>query len=191
MTIRLYVMPKTQQTVSTRTGVFAPKYFSDIEADVGSRWACTEWTNGYLMVIDGSSPLHTTLAGFADVVDPPVDLTLAIGSERIATQNAVEDLFLPMGWVAPSTTWLEVLRGIGQICQFFQRLQSSTLFDDGRDLQTRWNTLPVGIQNILIDAADSFGWDKSTLSGNTRLRDILRAMGIQYLLTIHIFTEDL
>lgn len=178
MTVRFYIMPKTFQTIGTRDGNW-PKYFTDIEAD-GATFSGMDWPGWYLVRVDGTDTLHTTLNGFSDTLRAPLNLTNTIGGALAAAQTALELTNMPADWMNAGMTWKEALRGIGTMCQFWQRIKESNLFGGGRTLATPWSALPTGIQTKMITAADSWGMSKGSLTGASTLRQILRSMGSQW-----------
>lgn len=125
----------------------------------------------------------------SDVFRLPDDLDQIMGSlaVRNTIRSRLESVNIPGTWVQSTTTYREVVRFIGAVCQFAQRFQGITgipgdrWFADGRTLDTTFGELGPNGQQALLDTADSFGFDRSQLTSTTTLRQYLKSAGDQYL----------
>ncbi len=125
---------------------------------------------------------HLLLIAHADVVALPANLDQQIGAQQAVVQNALQTLNIPENWVQSSFTYRQVLRVVALIFQFMQRLNFVTvdrLFGSGITLSTRFNQLPQAMRQQLIAAANSLGYDTSSLSGTNTLRSILKTLADQ------------
>lgn len=126
---------------------------------------------------------HAAFAAETDVLALPSDLDQQVGAQLATVQNALESRNIPAGWVQGTHTYRQVIRVVAQAFQFMQRLQvvrPGRLFTGGATLDTRFNQLPVAVRNALVAAATDLGYDTSTLSGTSTLRNILKTMADQW-----------
>lgn len=118
---------------------------------------------------------HATIAADPEVTAIPANLSNNVGGALNATQNRLEAMNLPAGWVTSGTTWRQVLSRV--IRMLHLRRQVRTLFSDGVTLDSTFNSLPAGKRAALVAAADRLNIDRSDLTGASTLREILAALG--------------
>lgn len=124
-------------------------------------------------------PQDAALALNADVIlVPALDLPVAV----VATQTALEALNIPAHWITAGMTYREVLRALVGIAQLLQRCDGLGLrFQLVGNLDRTIASLTVNVRQVLADAADSLGLDRSTIIGTTTVRQALRILGAQFI----------
>lgn len=183
MAFRLYIVPIIGD--GTKGNSRRPKYFSDLIVD----WSAMDYGFEPVMFVgaDLSSEDHTSIAGQVDTTALPVNLNPTLtGGQVTATQNALEALNLPAGWVNTSLTWREVVRTVLGMFTFFQRFGAvyaentgnvpPSVFTSGVTLSTTFGSLPLAVRTAMLDTATSFGISTSGLAAGTTLRVILKAL---------------
>ena len=137
-----------------------------------------------LVVAEVSAAENTSISGNVDVTTVPANLdALLNGAGVTGAKNALEALNIPAGWVDTSLSWRNVLRVTAQMFQFAQRLSNTgatQLFPSGVTLSTQFSALPAAYQQALLDSANSFGWNTSSLSGTSTMRVILKTLADQW-----------
>lgn len=148
-----------------------------------------------LGLVDPTASVHNALVAQSDVTAVPANLDTQVGANVQAARDALENRNLPGSWVQGTDTWRTIVHTVGGCFLFFQRcngLGLSALFSGAVTLGTRWNQLPAATRQTLLDAATSFGYDTSQLSGATTLRTILKALADQWGSTpIHLAGETI
>lgn len=100
-----------------------------------------------------------------------------------AVQTFLENNNIPAGWVTTATTWRTIVRDVVSMFLFVQRYQGAggpAVFTGGVTLASTFGSLPQAVRTALTTAATDQGFDTSGLTGATTLRQILRAMGLQW-----------
>lgn len=137
-----------------------------------------------LVLAEVTPTQHTTIMQNADVIAAPLDVSANITAQALPTvQAALESINIPADWVTTAFTYRAILKIVGGLFLFTQRyygMFALRLWRGGVTLSTQFNQLPAAERQRLIDCADSFGYDRSTLSGTSTLRQILRAMAVQW-----------
>jgi hypothetical protein len=185
MTWRLFTLPVvgagTGQTDPRR-----PKYMNETPSLAGVQWAMMDYGHhpGCLMAADVTNTQRNTLSGQADVALVPVSLDTTVGSALAQTQNVLEALQVPAGWVQTTTTWREVVRSVGGLLQFAQRYAGLTngqdLLPAGVNLNAAMSTVSQARRDAIQATADSFGYDTSAITGSTTIRQALKILGDQW-----------
>jgi len=183
MAQRFYITP-IQDTGLTYPDVSKiPAY---IEAEGGRVLeAMTYGREPYMLVrADVTTLQNTAISLHTDVIVIPANLDNLIAAGALATvQASLETIGVPASWVTTAFSYRQVLRTVGGLFQFAQRyagLFNLNLFRGGVTLNTTFNQLPNIEQQRLIDCADSFGYDRSSLSGTSTIRQILKTMADQW-----------
>jgi hypothetical protein len=88
-----------------------------------------------------------------------------------------------------------VLRVVAALFQFHQRYQatsgtSASLFAGGLTLSSTFSSLPASVRTALRNAAISLGYDTSSLTGASTLRQCLKAMADQWRAVDTIYLGD-
>jgi hypothetical protein len=138
----------------------------------------------FLVGAEVTAAQHAILAAQTDVLAVPANLDNNLSAAAVtATRNFLEILNVPAVWVTTAQTYRQVVRVIGGLFQFMQRLhgiQPSRLFQAGTTLSTQYSQLPANSRASLLQAAQSFGYDTTSLSGTSTLRQILKVLADQW-----------
>jgi len=180
----IYTMPLV--TVDTKRGpILQEKYFSIIQNYPNrSRFDYGSESTSLMGILDVSPTDDATLTGMADVFKLPDNLDQALGAQATAAGNRLEGMNMPGTWVTSTTTYRDLVRFFGAACQFALRFSSfgaGKWFNGTVTLDTRFNQLGAIARQALLDAFDSFGFDRTQMTGTTTLRAIIRSAGQQYL----------
>jgi hypothetical protein len=177
----IYVMPIGTNAKGTRI----PKYFPSIISsfsmfDYGDEPWCL------VGLLDVPPATDAALVANADVFKLPDDLDTAVGSP--ATRNQIraklEAAEIPGNWVETTTTYREIARVVGALCQFAQRYQGlvgGPWFSGTVHLSNTFSTLSIEQQQGIRDAAFTFGFSQAAILGTATIRDVLKSMADQYL----------
>lgn len=180
MAFRLYLVPK----IGTGTSLdpWRVKYFDGF----GIRPNAMHYgfQPVFLVAADLTPVQDASLVANPDAYGFPFDLTpqLSAGQANDATA-ALESYYIAAHWVNASITWLTVARTTCGIFQYMQRLYGvigPVLLLDGtsnKNLNTQWNQIPANIQQGILTAAHSLGYDTSFIQNNTQVRAFFKAFG--------------
>ncbi len=137
-----------------------------------------------LIAADIQAADHTTISANADVVSIPANIDANLTAAGVTqTKAALEAINIPAEWVTTALTYRQVLKQVAKVFQFFQRLHglgAGQVFTGGVNADTVFSSLPQAAKLSLSAAADSFGFDKTTVSGSSTLRQIFKAMADQF-----------
>lgn len=183
MASRLYLVPVIG--TGTRQEPRRAKYFSDFTRDtLPSSWMDFGLEPVMLVGADVTNDQHLSISANIDVVSIPANIDATISALALTqVQNALEGMNIPANWVTTAMTYRFVLRvvvGMFQFAQRYQGLGGGRLFGTGISLGTQFNQLPAAVRSRLIETAESFGYDTSSLSGNSTIRQILKFLGDQW-----------
>jgi len=195
MTVRIYIMPIVETPLN---GIIyrCPKYIgmnahgiqiTTAEAgleelrpammDYGFQKVC-------IYIADVTPAQHSILSSKTDVLSAPVNIDNNLTAGAVNTvKDFLELIHIPAGWVTTFKTYRQVLRLIGWLFQFMQRLHGiypHKLFDGQATLNTTYGQLTPEWQATLLQCGQSFGFDTSGLTSNTTLRTILKFMADQF-----------
>lgn len=183
----IYVMPLVGTGV--KGDARRPKYRDSLFPTLN--WSMFDYGNEPWCLVgiqDVPPATDTALTGNADVFELPANLDQAMGNvgTRNTVRNRLESVNIPGTWIQTTTTYREVVRFIGATCQFAQRYQGtvangSTWFTGGVTLDSTFGSLPAEARQGIIDAADSFGFDRSGFTGTSTLRAVIQSATNQYL----------
>lgn len=180
MAVRVYLVPIIG--TGTRQDPRRAKYFAGVIPNFAMMDYGLEPVG--LVAADVTTAQNTSISANADVTTIPANLDAApSGGALTATKNALESLNIPAGWVNGTQTYRDILRIVAQIFQLAQRIKGlggDRLFPAGVTLATQFQDLPSAYRQVLIDAATSFGWDISSLSGTNTLRVIFKTLADQW-----------
>jgi hypothetical protein len=181
---RLYLVP------SIGTGIFPDarraKYFKD---DLGVPYASMDY--GFQPVFIVGADLSPADQAFIDAQPDAssfpanLDVPLSAG-EATNASTLLESFFIPAHWVTAALTWRETARITCGMFQYFQRVNGilgSVILLDGtsnKTLNTQWQVIPVNIQQGLLEAARSLGYDTSFIANNTQVRAIIKNFSDQW-----------
>jgi len=186
MTLRFYIVPK----VSSGSGfnlINAPAYI--VEAGGQIIRAIDYGLDPFVLVLtDVTSTQNAVIAANTDVIVVPVNIDSNVSAAALTpTRNALETMGIPADWVTTAFTYRQILKIIGGLFYFAQRyygLFELRLFRGGVTLNTTFSSLPLLERQRLIDCANSFNYDISSLSGASTIRQILRALAVQWTRTV-------
>ena len=182
MATRIYFVPI--EGTETKEDPRAPKYCDTIMADV--MYSMTDYGNESWCVVgyhNASPAQHSALIAETDVISLPENLDQQIGGARNTVESVLEAHNVPGDWVTANMTYrtaLRYLRILFAVVQRAQGLQLGRIFGSGITLDTMWTELPTVAQNRLTIIADSFGFDKSGLTGASNVRQIMKALADQW-----------
>ena len=202
MVRRVYILPATR----VASGPGSSAAVSRTPSNVG-RGADAVVTGVYLRGMDyGLQPVflalcevdaaqHGLIAAQQNVTVIPANLSGTVGAgARAAVEAALEGWKIPGNWVTAAMTYRQVLKGVATIFQIAQRLHGMfgvEAFPSGVTLSTTMAQLTQGQRNALQAVVDSFGWDRSSITGATTMRQFLRAMAQQWTWPIVLGSESL
>lgn len=170
----------------TRADPFLPKYIPAL----GVPWQWRDLPRNWGVVWADASPAQeSTVGANADaIVVPPLDNTIAL----TATQNALEALNVPAQWLTSGMTYRTVLRVIVGMANFAERCDGMGLqLTLAGNLDKTLSQFSAQTRQILADAADSLGLDRTGITGTTTVRETLRIMGQQFAAGTSIVLGDL
>jgi len=170
----------------TRADPFVPKYIPALAVE----WQWRDMPRNWGIVWANATPAQeATVGANADaIVVPPLDDTIAL----TATQNALEALNVPAQWLTSGMTYRTVLRVIVGMASFAERCDGMGLqLTLAGNLDKTLGQFSVQTRNILAAASDSLGLDRSSITGSTTVREVLRIMGQQFAAGTAITLGDL
>jgi len=181
MTIRYYILPIIRTAGDMRTA----KYFAYPKG--GLDGIHCDWTMKDYGAIDRGIVCanildadHTSLVANADVLAPPVNIDTTMTAGAVSTAKTfLEGFDIPAGWINTSDTYRSVLRTITAFFLYMQRVTG--VLGHGFVLPSGWtnlqiNQVPVDIRNAMAQAATSFEYDYSWVTGTTTVRLVLKGM---------------
>jgi len=179
MATQLYVMPVTG--IGTEEDSRRPKY-ADTDL-AGFNWAAMDFGNEPMMLV--ATETNAALGAEPDVLTVPLNLDQNLGAGAVTVvQNYLEARFIPADWVTTSLTYRQVLRSVVAIFTVMQRAQGlglARLLDGSSvSLSTTFGSLPQPVRAKLVAAAQSLHFDTSSLSGASTLRQIFKALMVQF-----------
>lgn len=183
MALRYYLMPMTLQ--GPNLDQLKPQYVSLLPAETS--WGCIDYgsENQCLFYVETDAATNATLASQVGVDQLPVNIDAVLSAGAVTVvQAALESRNLPAQWVNTSLTFRQVLRTLAAILLFFERFVSihgpTRIFGGAVTLDSTFNSLPAGVRTDLIAAANSFGYNTSSLSGASTLRQLMKAIADQW-----------
>lgn len=195
MTWRIHLMPMTG-TGANRFDPRVPKYVSEFGAfqwqlvDYGSMDSC-------FVALDADTTTHNTLTAHSDVLTVPANLDNTPGAAAVTTtQNALEALQIPNGWVNTSRTWRTIVRvviGMFILNQRFWVQRGNTIGDgrhsifDGLNLDSTVGQLSQAVRDDLEIVCTGLEIDTSAITGATTIRAMLQNFGLQFAARPYVF----
>ena len=190
MTVRVYVLPMVETLIGAIT-YRAPKYIggrnnTTLAGLENLSYACMPYGMQpvCLLIADVTVAQHNLLTANSDVLAAPQNIDNNLNAGAVTTvKNLLESLHIPAGWVTTSHTYRQVLRLVGWLFQFMQRVHGifpEKLFAAPNTLATTYGELSPGMQSALLQAAQSFAFDTSGLQSSTTLRVILKNLADQF-----------
>jgi hypothetical protein len=166
-----------QQGTGTKIDPFRAKYFPDIVPAVN--WIAMPFGTAPVFLVGSNLSVaqETTLDANSDfTIVPPLDNILTSG-QVTTIQTRLENNGIPAGWVTTSFTSRQVLRIVMAMFQLCQRANISIVT---ANLDLRLNQIPVEMRTALQDAATSFGWSLTGITGSTTVRTALKLLADQW-----------
>ena len=190
MTVRVYVLPMVDTLIGAHNYRSA-KYFRvrdnpPLAGLENIAYNCMDYgmENVCLLIADVTTAQHTILSAQTDVLSAPQNIDNNLTAGAVTTvKNFLELLNIPAGWVTTAHTYRDVLRLVGWLFQFMQRVHGifqEKLFVAPNTLSTTYSQLSVGMQAALLQAAQSFAFNTTGLQASTTLRVILKNLADQF-----------
>jgi hypothetical protein len=135
-----------------------------------------------LMALDVTNAEHTLLVANADVTAFPLNLDNNVGGQLGNVQAALESLHLSADAVTSGTSYRQVLRGVVGIFGVARRFagpDDKRLFPVGVTLSTTLGDFSLSVRTKLREAAETLGYNYSSLTLSSTLRDVLKAIANQ------------
>ncbi len=178
--LKLYITPVIGDGLTMQT-IRRPKYSA--ASFVSSHlWGMIDFglEPTCIFVAEVTAPEHTTISGQTDVYSFPDDIDVQLGAQNANTlKNYLETRNIPANWAGNTDTYRSVVHVVGGMFQFMQRLNAFSpipLFGSGITMETRFNQLSPTMQTALIAAANSMGYDTTSISGGLTLRLALKQL---------------
>lgn len=135
-----------------------------------------------IAVIDVDDVQHALLAAEGDVVVIPQTLDQAFGLALGNVQNRLESVGVPANHWLSTDTWRVGLQRVCAVFGYAQRynaISQETIYLGGINLGLRMNQLSATRRDQLQQVATDLGYDLSTLSGPSTVRDLLALVEAQ------------
>lgn len=180
--IRFYLVPVEVDPISGRRG---PKYLAyrgdpDPPALVSSGWQARDYGSSQLMLVatDASDVDDAALVSQPDVTKFADNLDTVLGARLATMQAALETLNLPAQMLTAATTDRQVIRGIMAIFAVAQCMQGKNfnIFAGGVTLATTMGSLAAAPRTALQDCAATLGFDISTITLASTVRQVLTVL---------------
>lgn len=188
MPARLYLMPIVG--VGTYADPRRPKYLDSIIRPSGAPWGMMDYGNRPACLVGSNTDAstHTSLTSQSDVYAFPDDFqysSSAIGGGGLNTlRDRLESFGVPAVWVQSSDTYRQVAHSVGCMFQYLQRINrimgNVDPFTGSVTLNTAFQDLPQPTQAAMLEAADSFGWNRTQIVPNSSVRFILKYLSDQW-----------
>jgi hypothetical protein len=187
---RLYILPVIETIIGEITyrspAYFGGRFISGDSELFGVSEAVMYYgrENVCMVGADVTTEQHNQLSAYVDVLAIPENLDNNLSPAAVSkAQSTLEDMNIPANWINSSYTFRQVLRIVGGLFQFAQRVKGLTkekIFDLGIPMSRKWKDLPLGMKQRLSDAADSMGYDKSDITANSTVRQVLKNLADQW-----------
>jgi hypothetical protein len=179
MAVRIYIVPIIG--TGTNTDPYRPKYVSDYPI----QWGAMDYENhGWMLVAaDVDSATHAVISGNSDVYSLPQDLDANLTSGQVTSvQNKLEAINIPGDWISSAKTWKQVIKLVAAIITLARRFygeNKEAIFTSGINLDMPISSLSSDKRQKLNGAAQSLGFDTSSIRGSDTLRTALRILAQQ------------
>lgn len=184
MVTRIYIVPAETIPAGQRfAGGRRPAYVRDLDPIPTYRCMDYGMEPVFLLACDVDATQHATLAAQSPITVVPADLSTVVGANAAAVEAAIESWSIPANWVTSGMTYRQVLKGVATLLQFAQRLHGMfgvRAFPPGITLNTTVAQLTQAQRDKLAAVSDSFGWDRSGVTGATTMRQLLRGAAQQW-----------
>ncbi len=190
MTVRIYIMG-IEVIGSRRQPAHFVSRFGTGTVNAPYSFKDFGFTDTCIVVSDVTTEQHAELIGYSDVLAAPANIDNAIPNNTVRdnVRSQLEGLNVPAGWVQTGMSYREVLRPITHLFLFAQRYHALTaekygtgrkLVEQGYTLDTIISDIPVEVRQDLQDAADSLGYDYSSVQASDTYRVGLKKLADQW-----------
>jgi hypothetical protein len=183
MAVRFYIVPTETISTGIKSGGRRAAYVSDLGLTTPPRSMFFGAEPVALLAADVTPAQHSTLAAQSPITVVPTNLSSTVGASLATVQSALESWNIPSQWVTSGMTYRAVLKGVATVFQFAQRfhgLHGARVFLAGITLSTTVSQLTQAQRDRLAAVSDSFGWDRSQVTGATTMRQLLRGAAQQW-----------
>lgn len=160
----------------TATNPRRPKYVESF----GVSWSAMDFGEAPVFLVSAvlSPEIEDTLVPNSDFAKVPVDLDQNLTSGQVtAWSTRLESLGLPAQWLDTGFTWRQVIRGVLAVFLFAQRAQVSIV---QANLDQTFSQLSLAVRTRIIEAATSLGLSSAGVTGATPVRQVMRAIAVQW-----------
>ncbi len=191
MAVELFLIPMVQFGLN-RFGQphYDPKYVGQNTNVVGYGVIRYSRVSEALVLVQAPSAELTSIRGNTEVMSiatvSNIDNQINV-SQRNGIRAYLEAREVPAQWVNTGDTRRELIRGLAGIYLFAQRVEARTgtglkesFRQAGITLEDTWLSLPQGAKNILLETAESFGWETPGFTNTVTVREILKFFSSQF-----------
>ena len=189
MAFRLYITPNEDRLFPDGVTRRCPKYF------IGTRYFAYDYgfQPMWLACGDLTPEQDAAIIANSDVFAFPLNLVVALtGQTAQQARDAYTLALIPEQWINAGMTWQQVARTTAGMFRYMQRLNSYlgnvVLIDDSTKLNVQFGSLPANVQQAILDAAASLGWQVS-IAPTTQVRQFLKDLSDQWGTTPFQFLE--
>lgn len=161
-----------------------PKYYFDLmNADYRTKpmyYGLEPWCICLVMPTP-SAAHHAYLTSDPQVWAFPKNLDQAVSINSTLIAQKLEAVNMPSDWIGPATTYRQILRAIRRYCAFLQRFHGRSRliaqFFASVSLDTTVGEISQAARAKLAETADSFGIDRSWVTLDTTMRQLIKVIG--------------
>lgn len=153
-----------------------PKYVESFTVP----WSAMDFGTAPVFLVWAVLPpaIEDTLTPNSDFFRVPGDLDVKLTDAQVtAIQARVEPLGIPGDWVDNGRTWRQVIRGVASIFIFAQRAQVNI---SQANLDQTFSQLSAAVRTRMTDAAADLELSTAGITGATPVRQIMRAVAVQW-----------
>ena len=181
---RYYLVPvATVQDGLTlrRAPAFVKSRVTPLGLDVA--WGAIPWGRDghFLLGAEVDTSQHLDLSARANVLSLPIDDGTALSTaDQAAAKAFCTGIGMPSAWITGTESGkslAKALTGIGLVIQRFRGRTDMTLADK---LSLRVRELTAAQRDHLLAVADDMGYDRGSITSNSRIGDLLIAWGRQW-----------
>jgi len=139
-----------------------------------------------IVIADVTPAQNTILSGKPDVLTVPANMDDDLSAGAVSTtQNFLESLHIPAGWVSTALTYRAVIRKILWLFMYVQAVQglyNVPLVDSGTGItqSSTFERLPQAQQDAMTQAVNLLGFSTAGLQPSTTLRTLLKNLADQW-----------
>lgn len=186
--VRFYIMPMAG--TGTEEDPRMPKYLP------AESWGAIDYGHEPVCLVRGvvTAEEHTTISSMPDVTTVPSNLDSTIGANLSAAKSELLSFDIPSFWMTSGMTWGQALKIVAVIFQLSQRFNGQNAgarILQGITLNTTFSSLSVNARQKLTNMSDSFGFDRSGITGSMTIEQILYELATQWAGSINLNGESL